>query len=81
MAGFGRANPPGPIDRPVVPPAPYPYQSHDKLAVDSIELPWRYLDGEIHAATPQGLACALAWAASRRQARHVLGVILPQVPG
>ena len=31
------------------------YQAHDKLTVDGIELPWRYLDGEIHAATAAGL--------------------------
>jgi hypothetical protein len=41
-----------------------------------VEIPWRYGDGEIHAATPQGLACALAWAADRWQARHVLATLL-----
>ena len=34
----------------VLPDAPSHYQAHDKLTVDGIELPWRYLDGEIHAA-------------------------------
>ena len=35
----------------VLPDAPSHYQAHDKLTVDGIELPWRYLDGEIHAAS------------------------------
>ena len=45
----------------------------ERLAVPEIV---RYLDGSIHAATPAGLACALAWAASRWQARHALTALL-----
>jgi hypothetical protein len=64
------------IVRSVLPAAPETYRSHDKLVVDGVEIPWRYRDGEIHAATPGGLACGLAWATSRWQARHVLTALL-----
>jgi hypothetical protein len=56
--------------------APETYQSHDKLVVDGVEIPWRYRDGDIHAATPEGLACGLAWVTGRWQARHVLTALL-----
>ncbi|HEY7261622.1 MAG TPA: hypothetical protein VH589_09090 [Trebonia sp.] len=62
--------------RAVLPAAPPSYQSHDKLVVDGTEVEWRYLDGELHAATPAGLACALAWAAGRWQARHLIATLL-----
>jgi hypothetical protein len=64
------------IVRAVLPAAPPSYQSHDKLVVDGTEVEWRYLDGELHAATPAGLACALAWAAGRWQARHLIATLL-----
>ena len=72
----GEPHPVPEIVRSVLANAPETYQSHDKLVVDGVEIPWRYRDGEIHAATPQGLACALAWAAGRWQARHVLAALL-----
>jgi hypothetical protein len=64
------------IVRSVLRNAPETYKSHDKLVVDGVEIPWRYSDGEIHAATPAGLACGLAWATSHWQARHVLAALL-----
>jgi hypothetical protein len=64
------------IVRAVLPAAPPSYQSHDKLVVDGTEVGWRYRDGELHAATPAGLACALAWAAGRWQARHLITSLL-----
>ncbi len=60
----------------VLPDAPAHYHAHDKLTVDGIELPWRYLDGEIHAATPVGLASALAWQAGQWPLRHLLTALL-----
>ena len=60
----------------VLPDAPAHYHAHDKLTVDGIELPWRYCDGEIHAATPAGLASALAWQAGRWPLRHLLTALL-----
>ena len=65
----------------VVADAPSHYQAHDKLTVDGIELPWRYLDGEIHAATPAGLGCALAWRAGRWPLRHLLTALLADPDG
>ena len=60
----------------VLPDAPAHYHAHDKLTVDGIELGWRYLNGEIHAATPVGLASALAWQAGRWQLRQLLTALL-----
>ena len=65
----------------VMPDAPSHYLAHDKLTVDGIELPWRYLDGEIHAATPAGLGCALAWRAGRWTHRHLLTALLADPDG
>jgi hypothetical protein len=65
----------------VMPDAPSHYLAHDKLTVDGIELPWRYLDGEIHAATPAGLGCALAWQAGQWTQRHLLTALLADPDG
>ena len=70
-----------PIVAAVLPDAPAHYQAHDKLTVDGIELPWRYLDGEIHAATPAGLGCALAWRAGQWPLRHLLTALLTDPDG
>ncbi len=60
----------------VLPDAPESYLAHDKLVVDGVAVPWRCADGEVHAATPQGLACGLAWAAGHWHARHLLTTLL-----
>jgi hypothetical protein len=70
-----------PIVATVLPDAPSHYLAHDKLTVDGIELPWRYLDGEIHAATPPGLGCALAWRAGQWTLRHLLTALLADPDG
>jgi hypothetical protein len=72
----GEPRPVPEIVRSVLAHAPETFQSHDKLVVDGVEIPWRYRDGDIHAATPAGLACALAWATGRWRARHVLATLL-----
>jgi hypothetical protein len=72
----GEQRPVPDIVRAVLPAAPPSYQSHDKLVVDGTEVEWRYRDGEPHAATPAGLACAVAWAAGRWQARHLIATLL-----
>jgi hypothetical protein len=59
-----------------LPGAPAHYHAHDKLTVDGVELPWRYVGGEIHAATPAGLAGALAWQAGRWPLRALLTALL-----
>ena len=78
-AGERRAVPP--IVASVLPDAPSHYQAHDKLTVDGIELPWRYLDDEIHAATPAGLGSALAWRAGQWTQRHLLTALLADPDG
>jgi hypothetical protein len=78
-AGQRRAVPP--IVLAVLPDAPLHYLAHDKLTVDGIELPWRYLDGEIHAASPAGLGCGLAWRAGQWSSRHLLAALLADPGG
>jgi hypothetical protein len=60
----------------VLPDAPESYLAHDKLVVDSVPVPWRCADGEVHAGTAAGLACGLAWAAGQWTARHLLTAVL-----
>jgi len=60
----------------VLPGAPATYQEHDSLTADGTDVPWRYRDGELHAATVEGLAYGLAWAAGRWHARHLLAALL-----
>jgi hypothetical protein len=60
----------------VLPEAPATYHEHDSLTVDGADVPWRYADGELHAATVEGLAHGLAWAAGRWQDRHLLAALL-----
>ena len=72
----GQRRPVPPVVYAVLPAAPPAYQAHDRLVVDGEQVPWRYRDGEVHAATPEGLACGLAWAAGRWALRHVLAGLL-----
>ena len=53
---------------------------HDQLLVDGVEVDW-WVDGQaVHAATSDGLARALAWAAGEWPARHLLAALLAE-PG
>jgi hypothetical protein len=72
----GQRRPVPPVVRAVLPAAPPAYLAHDRLMVGGLAVPWRNLDGEVHASGPQGLACGLAWAADRWQLRHVLAALL-----
>ena len=72
----GKRGPVPAVVRTVLPTAPPPYESHDRLVVDGEEVEWRYRDGVIHAATPEGLACGLAWAAGEWQLRRLLMALL-----
>jgi hypothetical protein len=60
----------------LLPEAPATYREHDRLTVDGTDVPWRYTGGELHAATVEGLADGLAWAAGRWQDRHLLAALL-----
>jgi hypothetical protein len=64
------------IVRSVLPAAPAAYRAHDGLIVDGVGVPWRYTAGAVHAAGIGGLACGLAWASGRWQARHLLAALL-----
>ena len=64
------------VVREVLPEAPAGYREHDRLLVDGADLPWRCTRGELHAATAEGLAHGLAWAAGRWSARHLVAELL-----
>jgi hypothetical protein len=76
VEGAGERRPVPGIVAAVLPDAPESYLAHDKLVVDGVPVPWRCADGEVHAGTPAGLACALAWAAGQWSARHLLASLL-----
>jgi hypothetical protein len=60
----------------VLPAAPVAYQSHDRIDIDGVEVGWRYLGGQLHAAGSIGLAHGLAWAAGQWQDRYLLAALL-----
>ncbi|MQA03966.1 MAG: hypothetical protein GEV07_14985 [Streptosporangiales bacterium] len=62
--------------RGVVPGAPASYLAHDPLVVDGTAADWRYVDGEIHAASLTGLARGVAWAGGHWEQRHLLAALL-----
>jgi hypothetical protein len=55
--------------RSVLPEAPATYREHDDLQVAGCPVQWWVHEGEVHAATAEGLARGLAWAAGRWHAR------------
>jgi hypothetical protein len=60
----------------VLPGVPATYLAHDRLLAGGVAVPWRYAGGAVHAASPEGLACGLAWAAGQWPARHLLAALL-----
>jgi hypothetical protein len=68
------------VVRPAAPDAPASYLAHDPLIVDGQPVPWRYAGGTVHAGTPDGLACGLAWASGRWAARQLIGALIRE-PG
>src|SRR5205807_2412382 len=75
-AGPGAERPvPGEV-RELLPGAPATYREHDDLVVDGVEVDWRYVGGQVHAATVEGLARGLAWAADRWDRRFEVLVLL-----
>jgi hypothetical protein len=76
-AAAGTVRPvPGSVAR-VLPDGPRSYVEHDALAVEGVAVDW-WVDGDgtVHAATLDGLARGLAWAAGRWSARHVVAEVL-----
>ncbi|WP_410791492.1 sacsin N-terminal ATP-binding-like domain-containing protein [Kribbella sp. C-35] len=65
------------IVRELVPEVPATWWEHEELTVDGVEVSWWVAaDGAPHAATFDGLAKALAWAAGRWDRRHVIRAVL-----
>ena len=64
----------------VLPGAPRQWREYDRLLVDGHEVDWWVAGGDVHAATSDGLACALAWAAGDWAARQVVAQVLAE-PG
>ncbi|MEU1626831.1 molecular chaperone Hsp90 [Streptomyces sp. NPDC020096] len=63
--------------RELLPGAPASYLEHEELLVEpGIELDWRYVDGVLHAATLEGVAAGLAWAAGEWQRRFEVAALL-----
>ncbi|MEU7135534.1 molecular chaperone Hsp90 [Streptomyces sp. NPDC046261] len=63
--------------RALLPGAPGTYVEHEELVADGIELDWRYgPDGVLHAATLEGVAAGLAWAAGAWSRRFEAAALL-----
>ncbi|SCK07203.1 sacsin N-terminal ATP-binding-like domain-containing protein [Streptomyces sp. WMMB 322] len=63
--------------RVLLPGAPRTYREHDELVVDGTDVEWRRTpDGVLHAATLEGVAAGLAWAAGRWGRRFEVAALL-----
>ncbi|NLU74216.1 molecular chaperone Hsp90 [Streptomyces sp. HNM0575] len=61
----------------LLPEAPRTYREHDELIVDGTDVEWRRTpDGVLHAATLEGVAAGLAWAAGRWGRRFEVAALL-----
>jgi hypothetical protein len=62
--------------------APADYLEHDCLLVTGrdgpVEVEWRWVDGQLHAATTRGLAFGLAWAAGEWDRRWLVAAALAE---
>ncbi|MFI8203769.1 sacsin N-terminal ATP-binding-like domain-containing protein [Streptomyces sp. NPDC085937] len=59
------------------PRTPASYVEHEELVVDGVEIDWRLTDdGVLHAATLEGVAAGLAWAAGQWPRRFEVGALL-----
>ncbi|MFI9822813.1 sacsin N-terminal ATP-binding-like domain-containing protein [Streptomyces sp. NPDC052013] len=59
------------------PRTPSSYVEHEELVVDGVEIDWRLTDdGELHAATLEGVAAGLAWAAGQWPRRFEVAALL-----
>jgi hypothetical protein len=75
----GERQPVPDLIRVLVPGVPETYVEHEELVLDDeVETDWRVLDGDVHAATFDGLARALAWAAGRWDRRHLIAALLAE---
>ncbi|MFF8944461.1 sacsin N-terminal ATP-binding-like domain-containing protein [Streptomyces sp. NPDC014864] len=68
---------PEPVRALLGPRAPGTYVEHEELVVDGTELDWRLTaDGVLHAATLEGVAAGLAWAAGQWPRRFEVAALL-----
>ncbi|MFI8928870.1 sacsin N-terminal ATP-binding-like domain-containing protein [Streptomyces sp. NPDC053474] len=59
------------------PATPATYREHEELVVDGVDLEWRRTpDGTVHAATVEGVAAGLAWAARQWPRRFEVAALL-----
>ncbi|GAA0627236.1 sacsin N-terminal ATP-binding-like domain-containing protein [Streptomyces crystallinus] len=58
------------------PSAPSSYVEHEELLAGGVELDWRAADGVVHAATLEGVAAGLAWAAGQWPRRFEVAALL-----
>ena len=59
------------------PRTPATYVEHEELVVDGVEMDWRlHRDGVLHAATLEGVAAGLAWAAGQWPRRFEVAALL-----
>ncbi|MCO4695703.1 molecular chaperone Hsp90 [Streptomyces sp. RO-S4] len=59
------------------PRTPAVYVEHEELVVDGVEIDWRLTDdGVLHAATLEGVAAGLAWAAGQWPRRFEVGALM-----
>ena len=63
--------------RVLLPDAPLTYREHEELVVDGTDVDWRRTpDGVLHAATLEGVAAGLAWAAGQWARRFEVAALL-----
>ncbi|MFI9393581.1 sacsin N-terminal ATP-binding-like domain-containing protein [Streptomyces bauhiniae] len=68
---------PEPVRALLGPGTPAGYVEHDELVVDGVEIDWRLTDdGVLHAATLEGVAAGLAWAAGQWPRRFEVAALL-----
>ncbi|MCQ0023269.1 molecular chaperone Hsp90 [Streptomyces somaliensis DSM 40738] len=68
---------PAPVHALLGPAAPATYVEHGELVVGGVELDWRITpDGTLHAATLEGVAAGLAWAAGQWPRRFEVAALL-----
>lgn len=79
VVSAGEAVPVAPQIRELLPGCPAEYREHDQLLVTGgQELTWRYTDGVLHAASMDGLARGLAWAAGSWRRRFEIAGLLAE---
>jgi hypothetical protein len=85
--GGGISQPTAAALRLLLPDVPRSWCEHDQLSVDGADVDW-WVDGEgpaatVHAATTDGLARGLAWAAGRWELRDLVAAVLaePEIAG